>query len=203
NSTFREQFNVLSADYELTGFRFKLVNTTRTVNRRWADFKHETEMKKALRQGDYRDLNLYFVDNLLPYGDTSFGRTQYPRDAPPDSDFFFLDGPVIKSDTVPGGGSPPPANLGRTATHEVGHWFGVMHPFDGGCSEPNDGVDDTPAQASFSEGCPEKRNSCPSTPDLDLIHNFMDYSDDSCYESFTPGQILRMHSYWTMYRAGR
>ena len=91
-------------------------------------------------------------------------------------------------------------DLGETLPHEVGHWLNLPHTFEGGCSEPNDGVADTPAQASPTSGCPIGRDSCP-LPGLDPIHNYMDYSYDSCYTEFTPGQVLRMHDAWLMWRA--
>ena len=91
--------------------------------------------------------------------------------------------------------------------HEVGHWLGLEHTFAGGCSEPNDGVADTPWQRSSTSGCPVGRDSCKPSDErpggqllgaaaegLDPIHNFMDYSDDACMTGFTPGQRERMRA---------
>jgi len=61
-------------------------------------------------------------------------------------------------------------------------------------------VDDTPAQASPTSGCPEGRDSCPAAG-LDPIHNYMDYSYDSCYTEFTAGQVQRARDAWLLYRA--
>jgi len=68
------------------------------------------------------------------------------------------------------------ARGGRTATHEVGHWFGLMHTFEGGCVG-GDGVDDTRPEATPSEGCDLRRKTCPGTG-YDPVQNFMDYSPE-------------------------
>jgi hypothetical protein len=61
-------------------------------------------------------------------------------------------------------------------------------------------VDDTPVQAAPTSGCPLGADTCPDAPGLDPIHNYMDYSYDSCYTQFTPGQAARMVESWTAYR---
>lgn len=127
-------------------------------------------MRKGLRKGTYRDLNLYFLTKI-----DGFGYCTLPTKVEPDSEDFFYDGCVIRHDTVPGGAATN-FNLGKTVTHEVGHWFGLDHTFEGGCDGDNDMVDDTPAQASSTKGCPIGLDSCPNKPGLDPIHNYMDYS---------------------------
>jgi hypothetical protein len=88
----------------------------------------------------------------------------------------------------------PPYNQGRTATHEVGHYLGLYHTFDGGCGGGNcytsgDRICDTNPESSPTFGCPGNKVSCGSQ---DPIHNYMDYSDDTCMWEFTPEQVNRM-----------
>ena len=85
-------------------------------------------------------------------------------------------------------------DLGRTATHEVGHWMNLRHIWgdDGGSCSGSDLVDDTPNQASENYGCPEFPHvSCNNGPTGDMFMNYMDYTDDACMYLFSAGQKLR------------
>ena len=96
-----------------------------------------------------------------------------------------------------GGTAEAPFNLGRTATHEVGHWLNLFHIWgdDGmGCAG-TDQIDDTPNQAGPNTGSPGfPRVTCDNGPDGDMFVNFMDYVDDRCMVMFTIGQVERMHA---------
>ncbi len=94
--------------------------------------------------------------------------------------------------TVPQLQSSAPFDLGRTTTHEVGHWLGLRHIWgDGGCGV-DDFVADTPEQASDYTGCPNATES--SCNSLDMWENFMDYTDDNCMGLFSAQQVVRMNT---------
>jgi PKD repeat protein len=83
-----------------------------------------------------------------------------------------------------------PYNLGRTLSHETGHWLGLRHIWgDANCG--NDFCDDTPTQASESRNCQKGRVSCGGS---NMVENYMDYSDDGCMNIFTNNQKSRMRA---------
>ena len=78
---------------------------------------------------------------------------------------------------------------------------GVSATFAHGCSAVNDGVADTPREAYPQFDCPVGADTC-GAPGADPIHNFMDYTQDSCMDMFTQGQADRMSDAWQDFRAG-
>lgn len=179
-----------------TPFRFSLVGTTFTVNPGWSTMRFggqkEVAAKAALREGGADTLNIYAAN----IGQDLLGWATFPQEY---RDNPINDGVVLLDESMPGG-SANPYNRGDTGTHEVGHWMGLYHTWQGGCDRRNDRVADTPAQARPGYGCPRGRDSCRSAG-VDPIHNFMDYSNDGCMDRFTAGQSDRISSLWAMYRS--
>ncbi|CUA69351.1 Extracellular metalloprotease 1 [Rhizoctonia solani] len=196
----KDSLDALNQDYRRTGLSFSLAKVDHTVNADWfnkagPDNVEQTEMKKTLRKGGASDLNVYSVGFKSGSGEGLLGYATFPssyKDYPQD------DGVVILYSSVPGG-TAAPYNLGRTLTHEVGHWVGLYHTFEGGCSDPGDRVFDTPPEASPAFGCPTNRDTC-SGGGVDPIHNFMDYSDNACMSEFTHGQTKRLKEQLACYR---
>lgn len=109
-----------------------------------------------------------------------------------------LDGVVIDVDAFGYKHNNSRYNLGRTLTHEIGHWLGLLHTFDdfGACG--NDFVDDTPPLDSnnkeLSPSLCEHYSYCSGFKSLDMSGNYMDYSPDACMNMFSLGQRGRMHA---------
>lgn len=119
------------------------------------------------------------------------------------SEIFDLDGCMIEWE-VTLGGSVKAHSLGVSIVHEVGHWLGLQHVFQSkSCEGPGDHIPDTPIQATESRGCLIGKDSCPDSPGKDSIHNYMDYSNDTCRYEFTPDQQRLIYDYWVAYRANK
>lgn len=187
------QIAELNLNFGPSGYQFVLGSLDYTNNAAWFNLStaaSETAIKSTLAVNPATNLNIY---SCIPYGYLGFA--YYPWSFPESS---FEHSVFIDYRTVPGGGLVP-YDLGRTATHEIGHYLGLAHTFENGCVAPGDFIADTPYEASPAFGCPIGRNTCAS-PGLDPIQNYMDYTDDACYTEFTPDQWARMCAMTGTYR---
>ncbi len=168
---------------------------TRTVNNTW--FNDGGSYWDSLSWDTSRYLNLY--------SNSASGFLGYVPDLPQGGLVGDPEDRVVVLWSTVGRDAPigPPYHLGRTATHEVGHYFGLNHTFSGGCAPPGscytngDLICDTNPEGGPVFGCPVASSSC-GLPDP--FDNYMDYSDDDCYERFTPEQANRMRCSIANYR---
>jgi hypothetical protein len=189
-----------SAESSASRFTFRLASYERVHNDKWRNLAmgsaEDTAMRRALHKGDEGDLNLYLLAPTDPDArNVVLGWSTSPWQA---ADALLLDGVVIHEGSLPGGDLTS-YDRGDTAVHEVGHWLGLLHTFEGGCTEPNDLVKDTPAEGEPSITCEGVKDTC-DLPGDDPVHNFMDYAVDACMNQFTAGQVSRMTDNWLAYR---
>ncbi len=150
-----------------------------------------------IKPATFWDPNNYFNIWVVNMQGGILGYAQFPSSSglagmPGNGGAANTDGCVLLTSSV---GRPPdnpnggPYNLGRTATHEVGHWLGLRHIWgDGGCGT-DDFCADTPESDGSNFGCPVSHVSCGTT---DQVQNYMDYTDDACMNLFTADQKARM-----------
>ncbi|GAC94740.1 metalloprotease [Pseudozyma hubeiensis SY62] len=196
STNINNQISVMNSAYSGTGLSFYLAGSETTTNSNWFNNVNqgttaERQMKSALRKGGANALNVYTVNfsgGLLGYATFPWSYNSNPSN----------DGVVMQWSSYPGG---PITNYngGKTLVHEAGHWVGLYHVFQGGCSGSGDYVDDTPPQSTATSGCPANQDSC-SGGGPDSIHSYMDYSYDDCLTEFTSGQIARLQAAMDSYR---
>lgn len=205
DSVLREQINILNEAYSgnsggvPTPFRFSLARVNRVDRPEWhllgPGTETEVAAKMELREGGASTLNVYVasIDSSSLGGATGevLGYASLPV-------FYgvlpFFDGIVLSFKALPGG-SLERYNLGHVLVHEVGHWLGLLHTFQGECDGLfDDLVTDTPRERIPGQGefCPVGRDSCTDQTGMDPVHNHMTYTEDGCRFEFTEGQIQFM-----------
>ncbi|TQN63956.1 Extracellular metalloprotease, partial [Colletotrichum shisoi] len=158
DTVINDQMRVLNETFAPHNIQFVVKNLTHTVNDAWMRQARITEKAEALRQGAYNELNIYFETGLVTNPNSANGVGSFPVEDPLEHGHHRH-------------------LVGKSATHEVGHWFGLFHVFDGfDCYGEGGLIDDTPATTVATVGCPETQDSCPDHPGLDPIHNYMDYT---------------------------
>ena len=213
----QSQIDILNEDYMALlgtpgengtegGIRFRLATVdpsgnpttgiTRTTNNNWFQDNDEIGFKSALGWDQSHYLNIY-TNSAGGYLGYAYLPSSYAG--------TVRDGVVILYSAFGRNSGSPPYDQGRTATHEVGHYLGLEHPFEGGCQteaspgcySSGDLICDTNSEQEPAYGCPQGSASC-SSPDP--IHNYMDYSDDTCMNNYTPEQVRRMRCSLEHYR---
>jgi hypothetical protein len=190
------QIEELNTDYAISGLNFTVLSVDRTDNATWFhlnDYATDAAMKASLAIDPAHVLNIYSLAAFEATG--VLGYAYYPFTFPETDTHHGL---VIHYNSMPGGEFYG-YNWGRTAVHELGHYFGLYHTFENGCTAPGDEIDDTPYEAIPAVGCPYERDTCPQDG-LDPVYNFMDYADDPCMSEFTPMQAARMSAMLAAYR---
>lgn len=157
-----------------------------------ASFSTDDQVKFTAQGGhDIWDRNKYLNLWICDLGGGLLGYSQFPGGA------ASTDGVVLNYRYVGTTGSSAPYNLGRTATHEIGHWFNLRHIWgdDGSSCSGSDQVSDTPNQASENYTCQSPgfvlTDACTTTSPGVMWMNYMDYTDDACMYMFTAGQATR------------
>jgi len=207
DSLLQRQFDILQTAFSSSGFSFRVAGVYGWYDWNWSSSptgqnQQLTALRAQAHKGKYNALNLYFLPGLTELKGL-YGECSGPVYPTPTDEILADDGCIIDHGTLPGS-SDPQANLGYTTVHEVGHWFGLMHPwgpFEVGYCNDDDAVADTPVQygPSFQETgpCTTTKDSCPQKG-IDDTSNYMDYSPDYCMNHFTPGQVVRMAETWIL-----
>ena len=184
NSYIPAEYEALKANVGIT-FTLQAVVRKATNKTSW---RTNDDMKKSTKGGinptsPSNTLNIW----VCTLSNGILGYAQFPGGS------SATDGVVILN-TAFGttGTAKAPFNLGRTATHEVGHWANLRHIW-GDATCGNDQVADTPPHNTANYGCPAQghKSTCTGTPN-EMWMNYMDYSDDRCMYMFSTGQKDRM-----------
>ncbi|EFY97549.1 peptidase M43 family protein [Metarhizium robertsii] len=199
------QMDVLNKAFEESKFHFNLKKIRRVNNETWAWNNHSLAMRRQLRQGDQKTLNVYILEGLrdLVFGKGSVSILQGQASTPDHWGRSGLEADYVNIivDVIAGASNRISEGGGITLVHEVGHWLGLLHPHEYGC-DGGDFIDDTPAMARPVFNCTRGLDSCPGPKykGEDPIHNYMTYGPDSCRNEFTKDQRKRMRDLWGTFR---
>lgn len=192
------QLDVINSSFEEVGLRFVGQHATHVDNRDWYCMDKDSPEERAAKTelaADTRTV-LNFYTGCLARGLLGWASFPWYLEGDP-----LRDGVVVTDGSLPGG-SGAPYNLGMTAVHEIGHWLGLFHTFESGCSGFGDHVADTPAHARENYGKPadgQRHNAC--RPDeYAPVRNYMNYVDDEWMNEFTEGQKARIWAQLRIYR---
>jgi hypothetical protein len=199
----KAQVEVLNRAYAPASITFKMIEARLHENEAWLVHEQgsaaEIEMKVALGKDTARALNIYTAEpgGLLGYAAVPWHFAESRA----------LDGVVLHHASLPDGARSAadrrsPFDLGMTAVHQVGHWTGLYHTFEGGCEAPGDDIADTAYEESGASSCPQNEpSSCPGETGFNPTDNYMDTSDDTCMTHFTPLQYQRIKDLLIYYRS--
>lgn len=177
-------FKPLASDYKI---KFVLQNVVRKQTNKTSWGTRDT--MKSTKRGGINPTSPTTVLNMwvCTIGGGILGYAQFPGGS------ASTDGVVMDSRYFGNSGAAnAPYNLGRTATHEVGHWLNLRHIW-GDATCGSDLVADTPTHNTANYGCPtldNHRSTCTGTP-IEMTQNYMDYTNDACMFMFTAGQRVR------------
>ena len=186
-------FNFCLVQEDLNGNPFNGVNRVYTEIESFQGFNDE--MKKSEQGGvDAWDSQNYLNIWVCNLSGNTLGFATMAGDVSVDLDGVVIDYEYFGTDLS----ASHPYNLGRTATHEIGHYFNLEHTFYAGCSDWHD-CEDTPPLQSPTYGCPNYPDvSCASN---NMTMNYMDYTNDACMSMFTVCQANRMIDALLTYRS--
>jgi hypothetical protein len=170
-------------------------------NTRQTSFDYTNNNVKHASTGgaDAWDTDSYLNIWICPLSNSTLGYATFPNDGAEDEQ-----GVVVAYNSLPGGSSTG-FNAGKTLTHEIGHYFNLLHIWgdDNGSCSGTDGITDTPNQANSTSSCRSgivTDNCSPTAPGI-MFMNFMDYTPDACLLMFTLEQVARMETAYTNYRS--
>ncbi|GAA4357482.1 hypothetical protein GCM10023185_22240 [Hymenobacter saemangeumensis] len=196
------QIQFALAQRDPNGNCFNGINRINRSSKGWTAPPYtQTYCNSTIKPGSFWDPSKYMNFWVVDLGGGLLGFAQFPDNTAglgglnTSGGSASTDGVVCLYSSVGNGGlAAAPYNLGRTATHEIGHWLGLRHIW-GDASCGTDYVTDTPTQSTSNYGCPSfPKVTCSNGPNGDQFMNYMDYTDDACMFMFSAGQKARMQA---------